>query len=222
MKRGRRSKNARHREDACADFLATTATLALVVATPAFAQTSNRPDSAETAAAPQDAPEAETRRQDDIIVTARRREESIRDVPGTINGGDRRPARRQGPDRGQRRSAQHQRPVSASTTWQARTLPKSRSADRVRHAPRALILGVGLFVNGAYVGSSTLGGRNFKTLDYFDIERVEALQGPQGALYGRNPEFGVVNIVLAKPKFESSLGARDVPPSGSTRSALPR
>ncbi|WP_164263890.1 TonB-dependent receptor plug domain-containing protein, partial [Stenotrophomonas maltophilia] len=68
--------------------------------------------------------------------------------------------------------------------------------------------GVGLFVNGAYVGSSTLGGRNFKTLDYFDIERVEALQGPQGALYGRNSEFGVVNIVLAKPKFDSSGWAR--------------
>lgn len=64
--------------------------------------------------------------------------------------------------------------------------------------------GVGLFVNGAYVGSSTLGGRNFKTIDYFDIERVEVLEGPQGALYGRNSEFGTINLVHAKPKFGSS------------------
>jgi iron complex outermembrane receptor protein len=64
--------------------------------------------------------------------------------------------------------------------------------------------GVGLFVNGAYVGSSTLGGRNFKRIDYFDLARIEALEGPQGALYGRNSEFGTVNVVLAKPAFEDS------------------
>ena len=64
--------------------------------------------------------------------------------------------------------------------------------------------GVGLFVNGAYAGSSTLGGRNFKNIDFFDLDRVEVLEGPQSALYGRNAEFGVVNIVLAKPKFENS------------------
>src|SRR6202008_1084834 len=62
--------------------------------------------------------------------------------------------------------------------------------------------GVGLFVNGAYVGSSTLGGRNFRRVDFFDQERVEVLEGPQGGLYGRNSEYGVVNIVLAKPRFE--------------------
>src|SRR5262249_48298362 len=69
--------------------------------------------------------------------------------------------------------------------------------------------GVGIFVNGAYAGSSTLGGRNFKTLDYFDPERIEVLEGPQGALYGRNSEFGEVNIILAKPKFENASYVRD-------------
>jgi iron complex outermembrane receptor protein len=63
---------------------------------------------------------------------------------------------------------------------------------------------VGLFVNGAYVGSSTLGGRNFKRIDYFDIARIEVLEGPQGALYGRNSEYGTVNVVLAKPAFNDS------------------
>lgn len=41
-------------------------------------------------------------------------------------------------------------------------------------------------------------------MDYFDLERVEVLEGPQGALYGRNSEYGVVNIVSAKPKFNDS------------------
>ncbi|MGH6985518.1 MAG: TonB-dependent receptor [Caulobacteraceae bacterium] len=64
--------------------------------------------------------------------------------------------------------------------------------------------GVGLFVNGAYVGSSTLSGRNFKDIDFFDLDMVEVLEGPQGALYGRNSEYGTVNVVLAKPLFSNS------------------
>ena len=39
---------------------------------------------------------------------------------------------------------------------------------------------------------------------FFDLDRVEVLKGPQGTLYGRNASAGAVNLITAKPKFETS------------------
>ncbi len=37
--------------------------------------------------------------------------------------------------------------------------------------------------------------------EFYDLDRVEILRGPQGTLYGRNATAGVVNLISAKPEF---------------------
>ncbi|MDC0598522.1 TonB-dependent receptor [Gammaproteobacteria bacterium] len=53
---------------------------------------------------------------------------------------------------------------------------------------------VALHVDGAVINDPTA---HFTSL--FDLERVEALRGPQGILYGRNATGGSINLITAKP-----------------------
>lgn len=135
---------------------------------------------------------------DEIIVTARKREESLQDVP-----------------------------VSATvlTSEDIEELVLESFEDYVRQIPGATFISsgpdylndiavrgqgagrlgfsesaTGIYRNGIYSAGGGFGGRSFNRLDTFDVARVEVYRGPQGALYGRNAVGGAVNLISERPK----------------------
>lgn len=60
-------------------------------------------------------------------------------------------------------------------------------------------------VDGVYMARSTA-----VDPEYFDVNRIEILRGPQGTLYGRNSVGGSVNVITNKPNADDFEGYADV------------
>ncbi|QGP77757.1 TonB-dependent receptor [Sphingobium sp. CAP-1] len=154
-------------------------------AAPAFAQA--------TPEAPQDSSASSSGGSLDIVVTARKREERLQDIPVAVSaiGG----------------AALEQKGIDNVTNLIG-TVPSLFTSQNQAFGPLPnqtyLVLrgvgaaasndpAVGTFVDGVYQPSLA-----FDT-GFLDLERIEVLRGPQGTLFGRNTEGGALNIVTAKP-----------------------
>lgn len=157
-------------------------------------------------AAAQDSPAAQTQDAsviDDVVVTARRREERLSDVPvaasvltdQTLS------------DRGGVSSALDLLSGQAGVRFFNTSSPVN-SEISIRASPTARATSadpsVGLYRDGAYIGGGAVGGRSYNRNDLFDIGRVEILRGTQGALYGRNAVGGAINIIAQEPVFSNT------------------
>lgn len=135
----------------------------------------------------------------EVLVTARKREERLRDVPVSASVLDVEGLQARGGVSDVQTllsTVPGLRYFNTSTPANSEISLRGAGTSRGTSAEAA----VGLYRNGAYIGGGgNLGGRNFSTADLFDIGRVEVLRGTQGALYGRNAVGGSINVISATP-----------------------
>jgi iron complex outermembrane receptor protein len=130
-----------------------------------------------------------------LIVTAQKREEDIQDVPIAISAFSQEDLTRSqiagGPD------LMTQVPNMTFT----KTNFSSYSIQIRGIGTQAISATVDPAVAVAFNNTPFIRNRFFEQ-EFYDLQRVEVLRGPQGTLYGRNATAGVVNIISAKPSFE--------------------
>ena len=153
------------------------ASASLFIATPIWAQDAATTEGAEDANL--------------IVVTAQKREQDVQDVPisMTVVGGE------QLSDLGIQDFTELDRYVP---NFYVQTTPGNNAfyIRGIGSTPGNLAFEqtVGLFVDGIYGGHA----RQFQA-PFLDVERIEVLRGPQGALVGKNTSAGAISVVSARP-----------------------
>jgi iron complex outermembrane recepter protein len=151
------------------------------------------------AGAPAMAQEAEE--SDEIIVTAQKREENVLDVGISVQALSQ--------DALAEQRIEQLRDLNAA-------LPNVSVKEQIPGAiPVIAIRGVGLDdfsstnnpAAGIYIDEVPLSSLALMSFDFYDLQRVEVVRGPQGTLYGRNTTAGAINVLSARPSdhFEARL-----------------
>lgn len=138
---------------------------------------------------------------EEIIVTATKRAESLQDIPIAVNA-------LQGDDLAQA-GIDSQRAIAMSTPNVVVNANANFVAPYIRgvgtqYANPGLEPSVASYFNDLYLSRASAG-----FMQFFDVERVEVLKGPQGTLYGRNTTGGAIRIITKDPtdEFEGSATA---------------
>ena len=127
---------------------------------------------------------------DDIVVSARRRDELLKDVPISVSAiGEERLEQTGASDI---TALQQQTP---NATVQVARGSNSTLISFIRGVGQQDPLwgfepGVGLYIDDVYVARP-----QGAVLDIYDVQRIEVLRGPQGSLYGRNTVGGAIKYV---------------------------
>lgn len=135
---------------------------------------------------------------EEIVVTARKREETLQTIPVAITAFD--------------SESLETRQIENVSDLQLSIPNISYAKDNFSGAGSFRIRGIGNAAVAASADSSAgihvntvpmQGARIFET-EFYDVERLEVLRGPQSTLYGRNSSAGIINIITRKP--DSELG----------------
>ncbi len=139
---------------------------------------------------------------EEITVTARKRDESLQDIPlsiTTFNAEDIENAGFQGlQDLSLQASGLQFHNQGGQQPGRYNTQLRFRGMNTAQFSP-SFATGA-LFIDGVYV----LNGGTSLALD--DVERVEVIKGPQAAQFGRNTFGGAVNLITKTPSLEEVEG----------------
>ncbi len=140
---------------------------------------------------------------EEVVVTARKREENIFEIPvavSAISGDD---LQRAGIGNGEDLSSfvaglQFEGSTSTAGRWNPSIRLRGMNQQIITPATQT----GALFWDGSFVGGG--GG----VLPFADVERVEVIKGPQTAYFGRNTFSGAVNIIPKRPgdEWETNVG----------------
>lgn len=139
---------------------------------------------------------------DEIVVTAQRTEQSLQDVPIAVSAFS-------GDDLQSRQLESFGDIQFNIPNFQFSRTQFTGSAVSIRGIGNFLVAAssenaVSVHMNDFFLNSPRL----FET-EFFDIERLEILRGPQGTLFGRNATGGVINVITAKANPEAVEGYID-------------
>ncbi len=171
-------------------FIALAAVLPVI---PAYAETTEVPSTAPESVSADNASSGGN----EILITARRRNENLQDVPIAVSvvGGE---------EISRTGSYNIGRLQQLQPSLQFYTSNPRNSAINIRGigAPFGLTndgieQGVGIYIDQVYYNRIASA-----TLDFVDIDRIEVLRGPQGTLYGKNTTAGAINITTRAPSFD--------------------
>ncbi len=133
----------------------------------------------------------------DVVVTSRRRQEAVQDIPIPISVIRGVTVEDQGAFNVNRLkelvpTVQFYASNARNTTLNIRGLGSTYGLTNDGIDP-----GVGYYVDGVYYARPAA-----TALDFIDIEQVEVLRGPQGTLFGKNTTAGAFNVTSRAPSFD--------------------
>src|SRR5579863_9974843 len=130
---------------------------------------------------------------DEVIVTAEKRSENIQDVPIAIIALSGQQLQDAGVTDIKNMTVLTPGLTVTSTTNENSTTARIRGIGTVGDNP-GLESSVGVVIDGVYRPRNGVGFGNLG-----EIAEIEVLEGPQGELFGKNNDAGVINIVTKRP-----------------------
>ena len=129
---------------------------------------------------------------EELVVTAQKKEEALQDVPIAVSAFDQNALEKSKIDGGPNL-------VLAVPNVNFGKANFTGYNFQIRGIGNKLVAAAADGGTGIHLNNAPLIQNNLFETEFYDMERVEVLRGPQGTLYGRNATGGVVNLITAKP-----------------------